>query len=70
MSADSLRNLMITEEHRRWVFDNAQGVSYGIQTNVQNPGRVTTLIHKEDWDAFSSAVSNMAWPQIAMSGLS
>lgn len=23
----------------------------------QNPGRVVTLVHKEDWDAFSGSVS-------------
>ncbi len=25
---------------------------------VQKPGRVVTLVHKEDWDKFSGAVSN------------
>lgn len=24
---------------------------------AQNPGRVVTLVHKEDWDAFSESVS-------------
>lgn len=29
-------------------------------TPAQNPGRVVTLVHKEDWDAFSGSVSTVA----------
>ena len=39
------------------VFPSRLFVSFHFVVIVQNPGRVVTLIHQEDWAAFSGAVS-------------
>jgi hypothetical protein len=38
-------------------YDCLSSYSFRFTIIVQNPGRVVTLVHQEDWDAFSGAVS-------------
>ena len=50
---------MITEEPRRFEQRPCACAAYLISSqrlSSQNPGRVVTLIHKEDWDKFSGSV--------------
>lgn len=56
MFVDLRRSLMTIAGRPRYVGPIAVK-SWQFELGRQNPGRVVTLVHKEDWDAFSGSVS-------------